>query len=312
MTAIYHPATPPTGRDDTEDGPRARRVFQCVDAVGQGGILGFASDAGVKRNKGRPGASRGPDAIRKALFGLPAPAELGAIVDFGDVVVSGDGLEAGHALLAEHVAEALHSQQRLVVLGGGHETAFGSFMGLRARFPDAVIGIINVDAHLDLRNVGAAGPSSGTPFNQIRSLEPEQFRYACLGVAREANTEALFDRACQWSVDIVHDAALLEDPTAADPVIERVVTDADLIYLTLDIDVLPHFQAPGVSAPATRGVPLTTVERIVGEVIDACSRTETPLPLMDIVEVSPPFDRDGVTAKTAAYLALRYLTPFVR
>ncbi|MEM9873832.1 MAG: formimidoylglutamase [Myxococcota bacterium] len=307
MKAYLRAPPRPRGRIDAEDGPAAQRVFQRVGAAGPTAVLGFACDVGVTRNRGRAGAASGPEAIRNALFSLAAPEGLMPLTDLGDVVVPGDDLEAGQSRLAAEIARGLAVHERLLVLGGGHETAYGSYCGLRTRYPDAAIGILNLDAHLDLRNVGEAGPSSGTPFNQIRSMAPERFDYACIGVARESNTQALIDRAAAWSVELVYDVALRRDADAASEVIQRAVERADVVYLTIDIDVLPQFEAPGVSAPATRGVPLVTVERIVDQVMSACRRTRTELPLVDVVEVAPPYDRDHVTAKAAAYLALKYL-----
>ena len=90
---------------------------------------------------------------------------------------------------------------------GGHETAWASFQGLEKfiKNKDQIsprIGIINFDAHFDLRSFESVHsdvrPSSGTPFNQIAhfcSSHGWPFQYACLGVSRTSNTEALFERA---------------------------------------------------------------------------------------------------------------------
>ena len=60
-----------------------------------------------------------------------------------------------------------------VVLGGGHEVAFGTYLGLarisRSAHPGDRIGILNLDAHFDLRP--GPVPSSGTPFRQIAEHE---------------------------------------------------------------------------------------------------------------------------------------------
>jgi formiminoglutamase len=195
-----------------------------------------------------------------------------------------------------------------VVLGGGHETAYGSYLGLRRAFPAERIGIINFDAHFDLRNLGEAGASSGTPFNQIRRDDAEGFDYLCLGVAPESNTVALFRRAKDWGVRFVTDTALIQNADAGAEQIAALCARVDVVYLTIDIDVLPHYQAPGVSAPAARGVPLPTIERLVGEVRRQSEVYGCLLPVADIVEVSPPHDRDGMTSKTAALLALQLLS----
>ncbi|MEO1220803.1 MAG: arginase family protein, partial [Pseudomonadota bacterium] len=167
--------------------------------------------------------------------------------------------------------------------------------------------IINLDAHLDLRLVGESGPSSGTPFTQIRNLAPDRFDYLCLGVAEEANTLALFQRAEEWGVEMVSDHALIDSPTAGDPAIDALVARSDLIYLTIDLDLLPAYQCPGVSAPAARGVSFHIVERMINQVLNNCERHNCQIPLSDIVELSPPHDRDGISARAAALLTRQLL-----
>ncbi len=306
---VFHSSSEPwTGRSDPEDGPLAKRVFEFVSKSGSRAVIGFASEAGVARNKGRTGAKEGPAALRKSLGGLAAPHGFASFVDLGDVVVDGDDLEAGQKQLGEHIDRALETYDRVMVFGGGHDTAYGSYLGLSTHFPDKKIGIINLDAHLDLRNIGAAGPSSGTPFNQIRQSAPEAFDYLCIGVARESNTQALLARAKEWGVEIVFDDALLRDADGGREPIISMAQRCDIIYLTIDIDLMPHFQAPGVSAPAARGVPFATVEHLVDTVQQACTENDCALPLVDLVELSPIHDINGMTAKTAAVLALSLMT----
>ncbi|MEO9971218.1 MAG: formimidoylglutamase [Hyphomonadaceae bacterium] len=307
MAVSYHPPQNPTGRTDPEDGDRARRIFQCVTSDAERAILGFSCEAGVRRNKGRTGAKDGPAAIRNALFGLAAPSGFSAITDLGDIQVEGDDLETGQQMLADHVSRALRAYKQLIVFGGGHETAFGSYVGLRTAFPSKKIGIINLDAHLDLRNIGDAGASSGTPFNQIRNLDPENFDYLCIGAARESNTQALLDRANDWGTQIIYDTDLATSAAAAFSAIDAMAERSDIIYLTVDIDLLPHYQAPGVSAPAVRGVSFAIVESIIAHVIEASKAHNALLPLADFVEVSPPHDKNNMTAKSAAILALSLL-----
>jgi formiminoglutamase len=296
-----------TGRVDPEDGPDAIRLHQLVKPGAKRAVIGFACDAGVKRNKGRIGAKQGPAALRQALANLAAPAEAVTFSDLGDVAVEGDALEAGQETLANAIGDALSVHDRLVVLGGGHETAFASFRGLRKAHPKARIGILNLDAHLDLRLPGEVGGSSGTPFAQIRALNPEGFDYLCVGYAEESNTQALLKRAQGWGVGLVRDHELIADPLAANPAITDLIARNDLLYLTIDIDVLSHFHAPGVSAPAARGISFSTIEQIVSFAIKTAASLKTPLALADLVELSPAHDRDGVTAKSAALLARRLL-----
>ena len=95
-------------------------------------------------------------------------------------------------------------------------------------------------------------------------------------------------------------------------VLEQIRTfcrDMDMIYLTIDLDVLPHYQAPGVSAPAARGVALEVVEAVIDEVENIAKSLPNGMPLVEISELNPEFDESGVTAKTAALLAGTLLCP---
>lgn len=307
MAVFHRPADKWTGRADPEDGEAARRIYHFVSPAAERAVLGFACDIGVTRNKGRPGAAEAPGEIRRALSGLAAPANMKPFADLGDIVAEEEDLEAAQERLATAVADALASHQRTVVLGGGHETAYGSYLGLARHFPNQRIGIINLDAHLDLRALGEGGASSGTPFAQIHDHSPERFDYLCIGVAEEANTQALFGKAKAWGVGIVHDTELLVDPTCADASIDGIVARNDVIYLTIDIDVLPLYQAPGVSAPAVRGVPFGIVERLAKTVMTKTAAHNKTMPLTDIVEVAPRLDPSGATVRSAAYLARHLL-----
>ncbi|MGC3872466.1 formimidoylglutamase [Halomonas sp. GXIMD04776] len=299
-----------TGRTDPEaNSERWHQRIRPIDQADDKGValLGFASDAGVKRNQGRVGAAKGPEAIRRALAPL-AWHRQGPAFDAGDVVCQGDALEEAQQRLGERVAGLLDDGHFPVVLGGGHEIAFGSWQGL-ARHVEAQgskhdwpprIGIVNLDAHFDLRDPRHVR-SSGTPFSQIAEQCEQRgwpFRYACLGVSRASNTRNLFQRAEDLQVLVREDrefiAVHLESITRD---LERFVTRCEHIYLTIDLDVLPASEAPGVSAPAARGVSLSQLEPLIDLIRDSGK-----LRLADIAELNPDFDIDNRTAKVAARL----------
>ena len=115
--------------------------------------------------------------------------------------------------------------------------------------------------------------------------------------ATHFNYEPLvFDTADALGVHYVMDdqLGLLELPQRLAELRER-LAGIDVIYQTIDIDGLPHAMAPGVSAPAARGVPMEVVEPL----LDAVAATGK-LKLMDVAELSPPLDRDNVTARVAS------------
>ncbi|MDT8879486.1 formimidoylglutamase [Halomonas saccharevitans] len=298
------------GRIDSEEAGNSRRWHQVVRPVAEAeqpgrALVGFCSDAGVARNKGRVGASEGPLAMRRQLANLAYHLEA-PLFDAGDVVCEGDALEDAQQAFAERVTGLLDQGHRVIGLGGGHEIAFASFSGLfeharrQARPPR--IGILNLDAHLDLRNAERA--SSGTPFRQCAELcerEGVEFRYTCLGVSQTGNTEALFERAKALGVEwVLDDACRSIASPEVKGALDRLMARVDMVYLTICLDTLPGWIAPGVSAPAARGIELAFVE----DVIDYLA-ARTALPMVDVAELNPSLDTESRTARVAARLVER-------
>jgi len=339
------------GRHDAEDGDKGTRLHHitkiaCLsdlieiedshtrEAVS---ILGFASDAGVARNKGRVGAKKAPNLIRQALANM-AWHQHSSIFDLGDIECEEDELESSQKQCANVIAHALE-KTKVITLGGGHEVAWASFQGLAQNILDKrdflskqssldkqealdkqaylaknnsqevtqpKIGIINFDAHFDLRafesDIAQVKPSSGTPFNQIQHFCQQHgwsFHYACLGVSRASNTAALFEKADDLGVWYVEDNELSHSNTTKHLAeLEHFISECDIIYLTIDLDVFPAATAPGVSAPAARGVSYDSIAPLFTRILQEKSK----LLIADIAEYNPNFDIDGQTARLAARL----------
>ena len=135
-------------------------------------LVGFPIDEGVRLNGGRPGAAEGPTAIRQALFRLTPDAEqfdaftdlISHSADLGDLQPTGD-LEADQSALGETLAPHLDRGAVAIILGGGHETAYGHFLGY-ARC-NRKINVLNWDAHPDVRPLNVGKGHSGSPFRQM-------------------------------------------------------------------------------------------------------------------------------------------------
>ncbi|CAM2836085.1 formimidoylglutamase [Vibrio mytili] len=316
---LHNPLFHWQGRQDPEDGKLGQRVHHVIqhlstselDTVTQGvSVVGFATDAGVARNKGRTGAKKSPDLIRRALANLAWHNDA-PLYDLGTIVCEDDLLEESQARCAKVISEAL-PHTPVVVLGGGHEIAWASFSGLAEYFKShhpekkPKIGIINFDAHFDLRAfespLADVKPSSGTPFNQIQHFcqnNDWSFHYACLGVSRSSNTQALFQKADELNVWYVEDHQLSylnhNDHLMQ---LQRFIDDCDYLYLTIDLDVFPAATAPGVSAPAARGVSYDIISPFLERVL----HYKNKLMLADIAEYNPNYDIDSQTARLAARL----------
>ena len=298
-----------TGRVDEEDGIGGRRWHQVMlpwEAGSTPGVvfLGFASDEGIRRNKGRVGAAAGPNALRGALSNLPVHTKT-RLYDAGDVACVGNDLEGAQRSYSDRVAAIIRDGHVAIGLGGGHEIAwagFGGILGASAVTPGGRLGVLNLDAHFDLRK--AETPTSGTSFRQILEFAREldfQVDYRVLGISESSNTHALIEAAdefgARWHRDDEMTLSHLSERIGG---LEAWFASLDSLYLTICLDVLPGSVAPGVSAPAARGVGLEVLEPIVAAAVQSGK-----LKLADVAELSPPHDREGQTARTAARLIWR-------
>nr|WP_201599862.1 formimidoylglutamase [Psychrobacter immobilis] len=312
-----------TGRAEPFETARARYWYQLAKPYEDQniGLIGFACDQGVRRNQGRVGARAAPPLIRRAFATLPVIAPLQTcydnqlatlLGDAGDIYCHDDDdfatniLEQAQLKYADKVSAIVKKGGLPIGLGGGHAIAYGSFLGLwqalknksEANAPPT-IGIINFDAHLDIRQSDVA--TSGTPFRQIAEhldAHGQPFHYCCIGVSRFSNTAALFDRAEQLGVQVISDEDCQQQPwdTLAEQV-KSFVDKVDIVYLTIDMDCLPSSVVPGVSAPAAFGIDLRFVERMV-KTIMATGKVK----MADIAEINPTFDIDARSCKVAARL----------
>lgn len=273
---------------------------------GRAVLIGFSQDEGVRRNQGRPGAAQAPREIRHALWRLTTGDASRGIdlvasppLDLGDVKIAGS-LEDSQAALGTVVAAVLAKGAIPVVLGGGHETAFGHFLGYATS--DAPVGIINLDAHLDVRPLVSRGGHSGSPFRQaLESQRPP--RYVCLGAqpfaVAASHLQFLEDHGGTviWADDMNGDGGQLFQQTLHD------LSTADCtILLSVDADVVALADVPGVSAPnplGLRGAELALLAQQAGR--------HPAVSSLELVEINPAYDRDGQSVRWAAVVIWSFL-----
>jgi formiminoglutamase len=300
-----------SGRIDVEDGVLGLRWHQAVNKWSLGAskgfaFLGFCSDEGVRRNKGRVGAKHGPTALRAICSNLPHRHDE-ILCDAGDILIDGIALETGQSQFAGKVSELISSGQTVLGLGGGHEIAWASWQGLANSglvLPGQRVGILSLDAHFDMRK--SDQPTSGSSFAWILPHAASlgiNLEYWAWGISEAANTQALFEYACDQNVGYRTDREL-----SLNCLSERLqelhdwASTKDHIYLTICLDVLPASVAPGVSAPAAFGVSVEVIEALV-ESIGKSGKVR----IMDVAELNPSLDIDSRTARAASRLIWRFV-----
>lgn len=269
-------------------------------------ILGFCCDEGIKRNLGRTGAKQGPEDIRKEFANLPVQFGYDAILyDAGNLFCNEGDMESAQKQLEIAVDKILEYKMFPIVLGGGHELALGNYSGIinslkRDKKEKSDLGIINFDAHFDLRPYKNKG-SSGTMFSQIADRaenENRKFNYMCLGIQTSANTISLFNKAESLGVNYILAKEFIETNfNNISKKIKEFIDSNEKIYLTLCSDVFNSAFAPGVSSLQPFGLNPEIVIRFLKEILKS-----NKLISFDIAEVSPRFDHDKQTAKLAAII----------
>ncbi|UPG89733.1 arginase family protein [Luteibacter aegosomaticola] len=245
-------------------------------------VLGVPSDHG---NGVSRGAALAPAAIRRASHGLATRRQVGC--DGGDVLVPA-GLSVGS--LVERVYEAvtgcLDDGHRPLLIGGDHSLTFAPIDALQQRHP---MGVVWFDAHTDFSPwQGTRGHSHKQVLRRVEALPGVQ-RIVQVGY-RGFTAD---DETCLGSK--AHVIPAVEAATMHLPALLRLM-DAQLPwYVSVDIDVVEPFEAPGTSAPVPGGL---TPARLI-ELVTAIARHRRVCGA-DVVEVNPRLDVGGMTSAIAA------------
>lgn len=266
-------------------------------------LIGFPTDAGVKINGGRTGASKAPKQIYEALLKLtPDPLHfkahtqlLNTCSSYLPVECMGDVL-GDQKRLGKSIADLLKNKQIPIILGGGHETSYGHFLGYaEAGIP---VSILNIDAHTDVRKLKDGKAHSGSSFFQAlnhpdrlcksynaaglnpSSVSEQHYRFV------QKNGQPLFERET--------------DMSAIKQLLDKYAKEN--IMITMDMDAVKQGDAPGVSAPNSSGISKKLWLSFAFE-FGKCPGVTS----FDICEVNPEYDRDNQTVKLAALTVWNFL-----
>jgi formiminoglutamase/agmatinase len=292
--------------------PEKKLLFGTHDAGHRIAILGVPYDSAT--SIGRPGARYAPERIRAALrwnlnrvkgnafFDVEAGGIVRlddyAIVDHGDTPVFGDNHLATLDQARMLMQEALESGAFPISLGGDHAVSTPLLKAFHDHF-QGPLGIIHVDAHLDLveENPRQGRLSGSSPMR--RALEMGRFQphnLVQVGV-RGFNYPDQFEYIASQGIHHITASKVhaIGGQAAAERALELASAGGAKVYLTFDMDSLDYGGAPGTGADEAGG--LTSAQilqfmRIVAPRVDA----------MDIVEVNPMVDQQDATSGLAAQI----------
>jgi formiminoglutamase len=302
---IHRPDTHFKKRDpqDLRLGDRIQLLERAKDLkAGDIVLLGVCNEVGVLANGGRPGAAEGPIYFRKAFTRL-TDACLGSrnLWDAGDVPSSVEYpvfFEATEAVVSACLAQGAVP----VVLGGGHDCAYGDYLGLCADKREMPPAVINIDAHLDMRPV--TGPSSGNPFFRMLEHGLAGEDLAAIGLLHERNATAhvAYAQARGARLHFMEPGKEKEVLDEVQHVLERFHKKGRRILASFDVDSIGAAWASGVSALNPWGLTSDTAIQL------ARSFGRCPsVAIFDLMEFSPTYDRDGHTGWLLAFLVSEFI-----
>lgn len=275
-------------------------------------ILGVPYDSSTSY---RSGARFGPRAIREQsllLWGYNnaqqvAPFEVLNVVDYGDVDIIPVDIRATHQAIEQTATTIQQAGLRLISLGGDHSI---SLPLLRAHHKQhGPLAVVHFDAHPDTwdEEYPTFKYSHGTPFR--RALEEgliDTAAYLQVGIrGPTAGPQDYADARQLGGRLITFDEATELGPSRLLAEIHQRVEQRPL-YVTLDIDAIDPAFAPGTGTPEVGGFSSYQMLQLLRGLSDL------NLVGADLVEVSPPFDSQHITAILAANLVFELLSVMAR
>ncbi|ADB62882.1 formiminoglutamase (plasmid) [Haloterrigena turkmenica DSM 5511] len=248
----------------------------------------------------RRGAAEGPEALRNALAGVKThhfdTGAINSVADLGDIdVPTGSVTEVQDEV--QEVTRSVHALDTLPIFLGGDNSL--TVPNVAPLLEDSSVGVLNIDAHLDVRTV-RDGPTSGTPYRQLHEAGLDS--YTCLGARHFETSTAYHDYVRENGGTVV-----TADEVAADlsEAVDRALSSlgtVDRIYCSVDIDVLDASYC-GSSAPTPGGLLPRELFRLMRLVSD-----DERLAGFELVECAPPLDTDGRTVDAAARTVAHFLS----
>ncbi|WP_235216180.1 agmatinase [Ruegeria halocynthiae] len=269
-------------------------------------FVGIPMDIGASN---RSGTRMGPRAIRaESVLMRPfnmatgaAPFDKMQVADIGDVAINTFDLKKTVDIITEAYDEILGHDCVPLTLGGDHTLTYPVLRAIAKKH--GPVALIHVDAHADINDeMFGEKIAHGTPFRRAFDdglLQNDKvFQIGLRGTGYEPD-DFNWARKQGWTVTPAEEC-WHKSLTPMMEEIRKKIGDTP-VYLTFDIDGLDPAYAPGTGTVEMGG--LTTIQGL--EIVRGCKGLN--LVGCDLVEVSPPYDRDGSTALIGSNLLYEML-----
>lgn len=161
-------------------------------------VLGINEDLGPRLNGGLPGANKGFEAFVSRFLNIQSNSFLSGteiclhgIIELNQEIITplNEHIDDLDMLVALWTKEVVSSGGIPIVIGGGHNNAFGLILGSSEAL-NTSIAVTNLDPHADVRKTGER--HSGNPFSTAHE-KGILAKYSVLGLHQSYNNQFILD-----------------------------------------------------------------------------------------------------------------------
>ena len=266
-------------------------------------VLGAPFDLGTTN---RPGARFGPRGVRTNAY-EPGTYHLDLgieifdwleVVDFGDAHCPHGQTDVSFANIRARVNEVSRRGIVPIILGGDHSITWPAATAVADHYGFGKVGIVHFDAHADTADIIDGNLAShGTPMRRlIESGAVLGRNFIQVGLRGYWPGQDVFEwmheQGMRWH--LMNDIWERGFAAVLDDAVNQALEGADVLYVSVDIDVLDPAFAPGTGTPEPGGMNPADLLRAVRKLAMSANMVA-----MDVVEVSPPYDVSDVTVNNA-------------
>ena len=187
-------------------------------------------------------------------------------------------LENNHRRIEFNTEEMIEYDKPLLSIGGDHSVSFGVIKALKRQNPD--MQLVWLDSHLDLKEKVGNHISHDVVVLELLKYGFSDEEIWFIGTTKIDDDERDFLKNSNFNI---------YSPDELDKFLREFNSNEQPVYLSVDIDVLNQKQAPGTGYPDGK----FSLDQ-VKDVIENVDPSHT-----DLVEVAPPFDKNGTTVENA-------------
>lgn len=239
----------------------------------------------------RPGARFAPEAIRNESYGIETYSlyqdkdlEDTKVFDGGDLELPFGNPEPALDMIEKYTQGIINDKKLPLMIGGEHLVTLGAVRAAVKHYEN--LHIIHFDAHADLRNEYLGMTlSHASVIRRCHELTGDGKIYQ-FGI-RSGDRQEI-----EWGSR--HVATSRFNFKNLENVIDSLRNVP--VYFTIDLDILDPSEFPGTGTPEAGGVTYSELVTAVRKVL------RLNIVGMDMVELSPPYDRSGISTALSCKL----------